>query len=50
MQKLLFNNFIGGRFGFGLLPLRVGVGVAFLFHGWPLIHHPFTWMGAAEQS
>lgn len=28
-----------------LLLFRLVVGVAFVYHGWPLIQHPTTWMG-----
>jgi putative oxidoreductase len=35
-----------GRLGSaGLLLLRLVVGAAFLFHGWPKIHNPLGWMG-----
>jgi putative oxidoreductase len=30
----------------GLLGLRLVVGAAFVFHGWPKIQHPLDWMGA----
>jgi putative oxidoreductase len=29
----------------GLMALRAVVGVAFAFHGWGKIQHPFSWMG-----
>ena len=29
----------------GLLLMRLPIGVAFLFHGWPKIQNPFGWMG-----
>lgn len=29
----------------GLLALRLVCGVAFMFHGWGKIQHPFSWMG-----
>lgn len=29
----------------GLLLLRLVAGLAFMFHGWGKIQHPFTWMG-----
>jgi putative oxidoreductase len=29
-----------------LLLIRLVVGVAFLYHGWGKIQHPFSWMGA----
>jgi putative oxidoreductase len=34
----------------GLLLLRLAVGVAFLFHGWPKIHHPLDWMDLMGPS
>lgn len=39
---------VPGVSGFGdvaLLLLRVTVGAAFMFHGWPKIQTPFDWMG-----
>ena len=30
---------------FALLLLRIVAGVAFVFHGWPLIQNAFEWMG-----
>lgn len=29
----------------GLLALRLVAGLAFMFHGWGKIQHPFSWMG-----
>ena len=46
MKKLLFNEFIGGRTGMGLLVLRIVVGAAFMLHGWPKIQNPTGWMPA----
>src|SRR5437588_9073317 len=41
-----FYTDTAGRLGSaGLLLLRLVVGAAFLFHGWPKIQHPFGWMG-----
>ncbi|MCG3148699.1 MAG: hypothetical protein PCFJNLEI_02144 [Verrucomicrobiae bacterium] len=45
MQKLLFNDFVGGRVALGLLLLRVVAGVGMMFHGWGKIQQPFSWMG-----
>jgi len=50
MQTWLFNNFVGGRVGIGLLLLRLVVGAAFLFHGWPKIQNPFGWMGPTATT
>jgi len=33
------------RVSLGLLPLRAVVGLAFMFHGYGKIQHPFSWMG-----
>src|SRR5437588_12608672 len=42
-----FYTDTAGRLGSaGLLLLRLVVGIAFLFHGWPKIQHPFGWMGS----
>ena len=40
-------SFVGGMPAVGLLFLRVFVGLALAYHGWPKMHHPFTWMGAS---
>ncbi len=45
-KKILFAEPVGGSGGVALFLLRVISGVAFVFHGWPMIQHPFTWMGA----
>ena len=45
MQRLFFNDFVGGRVAFGLLLVRLVVGAAFMFHGWGKIQQPFGWMG-----
>ena len=45
LSRLLFNNFIGGRAAVGILVVRVVVGLAFMFHGYGKIQHPFSWMG-----
>ena len=41
----LYGDFAGGRSGVALLVLRAVAGLAFVFHGWPKIQQPFTWMG-----
>ncbi len=45
MNRWLFNDFVGGRTAVGLLLVRGVVGMAFMFHGWGKIQHPFGWMG-----
>lgn len=35
----------GNLISAGLLVLRLVVGAAFLFHGWPKAQNPFGWMG-----
>jgi putative oxidoreductase len=42
----LFPTFVGGPGAAGLLILRLVAGSAFLFHGWPMIQHPMSWMPA----
>ncbi|MBI3910363.1 MAG: DoxX family protein [Armatimonadetes bacterium] len=37
MRRLLFSGFATGRTGLALLILRLVVGIAFLFHGYPMI-------------
>jgi putative oxidoreductase len=37
---------VGGAGAFGLLAIRVAVGAAFTFHGWPKIQNPTGWMPA----
>ena len=42
-----FYTDTAGRLGsMGLLWLRLVMGAAFLFHGWPKIQNPFGWMGS----
>ena len=43
--KLVFGNFVGGRGALALFLLRMVSGLAFVYHGWPKIQAPFTWMG-----
>ena len=45
-MKNLFPTFIGPPAAIGLLMLRLVSGLALMFHGFPKIQHPFTWMGA----
>src|SRR5262245_37744439 len=42
----LYPQWVGGPGAVGLLLLRLVVGAAFLFHGWPKIQHPLDWMGS----
>lgn len=43
--NLAFGSFASNRASWGLLALRLVVGVAFMFHGWGKIQNPFGWMG-----
>jgi putative oxidoreductase len=45
MRQWLYSGAVGRAGSFGLLALRLVMGTAFLFHGWPKIQHPFGWMG-----
>jgi putative oxidoreductase len=36
---------LSARASTGLLVLRLVAGLAFMFHGWGKIQHPFSWMG-----
>jgi putative oxidoreductase len=44
-MRRLYPGFPGGTTAVGLLAVRLVVGCAFLFHGWPKIQHPTGWMG-----
>jgi len=44
LKKLLFPPPVTGPGAFALLVLRLVAGVAFVFHGWGKIQHPFSWM------
>lgn len=50
MRKILYADGVGCRGSIGLLLLRVVVGAAFMFHGWPKIQQPFEWMNAHGGS
>jgi putative oxidoreductase len=45
MRHLFYCDTVGRVGSAGLLLLRLVVGAAFLFHGWPKIHNPLGWMG-----
>lgn len=40
----LYDGFVGGRPGVGLLIFRVVTGLALMIHGWPKIQNPMSWM------
>jgi putative oxidoreductase len=44
MHRVYTYGWKGGP-SFGLLVLRLIVGVAFILHGWPKIQNPMAWMG-----
>lgn len=45
MRHLFYCDSAGPVGSVGLLLLRLVMGAAFLFHGWPKIHNPLGWMG-----
>lgn len=45
MRHLFYCDTAGWIGSVGLLSLRLVMGAAFLFHGWPKIQNPFEWMG-----
>jgi putative oxidoreductase len=49
-MRKLFSNFIGGWPALGLLLVRLVMGSAFVFHGWPKIQNPMGWMTAMGGS
>ena len=46
MRRLFYSDDFGVRVSLGLLVLRVVMGAALMFHGWPKIQNPMQWMGA----
>jgi putative oxidoreductase len=46
MRRVFYSDAINGRDSLGLLILRIVVGAAFMFHGWPKIQNATAWMGA----
>ena len=47
MKNAFCCEIVGGKGAVALLALRLVAGPAFIIHGWPLIQHPFSWMGTA---
>jgi putative oxidoreductase len=45
MRNLLYSP-VGNAGSVGLLLLRLVMGVAFMFHGWPKIQNPMGWLTA----
>ena len=45
MRHLFYCDTVGTIGSVGLLLLRLVMGAAFLFHGWPKIQNPLGWMG-----
>ena len=45
MRHWFYTDTVGQLGSVGLLLLRLVVGAAFLFHGWPKIQNPMGWMG-----
>ena len=45
MRHLFYCDTVGRVGSVGLLLLRLVMGAAFLFHGWPKIQNPLGWMG-----
>lgn len=50
MRKVLYAGEVGCRGSVGLLLLRVVMGAAFMFHGWPKIQNASAWMDAHGSS
>jgi len=50
MTRLLRPLRLPARASAGLLVLRLVVGLAFLFHGYGKIQHPFSWMGPESHT
>lgn len=45
MRHLFYCDTVGWIGSVGLFLLRLVMGAAFLFHGWPKIQNPLGWMG-----
>jgi putative oxidoreductase len=50
MLARIYSHFIGGPQAVTLFFLRLVMGVAFIFHGWPKIQNPLGWMTAMGGS
>jgi putative oxidoreductase len=50
MRRLIYSNTTGPLGSISLLVLRLVVGAAFLFHGWPKIQNATGWMGEPGQA
>ncbi len=48
MKKIFSSREYPGEVALFLLVLRIQIGLAFVFHGWPKIQDPFGWMGAGS--
>ncbi len=45
MRRLLYPDNFGAGESIGLLAVRLTMGAALMFHGWPKIQQPMGWMG-----
>jgi putative oxidoreductase len=45
-----YPSFFGGRPAIALVLMRLVMGAAFIFHGWPKIQNPFGWMNSMGGS
>jgi putative oxidoreductase len=45
MRHFFYCDTVGRVGSVGLFLLRLVMGVAFMFHGWPKIQNPLAWMG-----
>lgn len=50
MRKVFYAGGVSCRGSIGLLLLRVAMGAAFMFHGWPKIQNASGWMDAHGSS
>jgi putative oxidoreductase len=46
MRRLFYSDAHGVGTSFGLLLVRVVMGAAFMFHGWPKIQNPTNWLNS----
>jgi putative oxidoreductase len=49
MRHFFYCDTTGWLGSVGLLALRLVMGTAFMFHGWPKIQNPMEWMGAGAS-